>query len=591
MRFESAKHYATQVTQYERISGGKAWDNPDNALAINGNVGAAVDSVVYTNDETRPFGPDYVWTAESNTDDTPIQVTDIDPTLEQAIIADGGHVHHQGSGNPHVPDGDDHRRFPNGLRFSGFNINDAGITGDCVVTNLTVYLEYSDDSLIDGYSTVQHGKRNYTNWIIRPVKSGGIHLCHKRFDGEGSTTGRVIRTVRIPCKKDQHWHSNTYGPDIVEGRYLPGQRFRAAVEGWIDEPGHYGNHYCNEYYEAVDDIKSLTVAEINDPNFYIDVWHARFRRTSGHIKVHSLAISVEYVKNSSCMAIVYCHGTAYHDDQKSCRSVKFGPNSKPWANPWKGAVPDASLSTNGIDVVGNFDTNVDVFQNPVPIHNTGSVNDQLVRFDTDMLIGRLDAIPNIDDTTQSITDMILDVRHNGYVHGVYKRNTPRIRWSYFLLDGLNQTDAATLGDPIHKHKMQIYEPGIRVSYSQPGQDWLRHTGGYNLHEREYYGVEDNWHFRHFPVKRFNPHYSVEMVNTVSFPGASYDPLWIEKALKAGRLYIGLVLSVDPGLATYHTLHPKPRWNLRVNSIRLRVFYTCAGEAPTGGNNLIVRYTP
>ncbi len=593
MRNETAKHYATHVIQYERVSGGKIWDNPENALASNGNIGAAITNVLYTEDESRPFGPGYFWAPTSNLDSAPSTVTYVEPTLTSLLSSNSINPLFQISPPSFITDPNDFKRYPNSLRFSGFNIDDIGVTGDCIVTNLIVYLEYSDTSYLPIFSTFPEGKRSYSNWNIRPSKSGNVKLYNKRFDGICSM-GKRVRSVRIPCMKDQSWHTNTIGPDITHNKYLSGQRFRPAVEGWIDSPTDYGNHYCNEYYESVEDIKPLTVAEINDPNFYIDIWYSRFKNISGNIKVYSLAIAVEYVKPHSCSATLYCHGTAYTNVQQSCRSLKFSPTSLSWTNPWMAALPNAPITSNSIELIGNYDANINVFYNPVSIFNTGGLRDQLKRFDTDMLIGRLDAIPTIDDTKNSITDMILEIRHNGQVKTLFPWNTPRVRWSYFLFNGYDEENSSFYGDPPRSHQLQFFDPGIRISDKHAGQEWLRWTGGYNLFENEYYGCQDNWFFKQIPIKRFNPNYCSESVSRLSRGVGVYNPYWIEKALKHGLLYVGIVLSVDPGFSIYHTISPKPRWNIRINSIRLRVNYDCNDQPPpslTTSSGLLIRNTP
>ena len=605
MRRESAKYFATVVTQFERKSGGPAWDNPDNALAVNGNIGATISNIPHHTDDHHPFGYNgdaseyrYSWVPSSNSSDAPIDSTNIASTVVSDLQLAGKPIPVDPT-IPPAPNSIPHS-LPNVLRFSGFNINEVGISAADKVVNLYVYVEYSDDSLIDGYSSVQHGLRNYSNWLV-VAKGGQSEGRRKRFDGLGSTTGRVIEKVRIPCMRDQSWGTDTCGPGIgfeTNSYLFPAQRFRPAVAEWINTPDNYGNHYKNEYYEDTTKIQPLTVGEINgnDGPWWVDIWFGRHRRSSGTVKIHSVAISVEYVKSSSCMAILYCSGSHYSDHQKAIRTLKFNANSRAWSDPWRGVHPDASTTSNGIQVIGNNDTYIDCFADPTPIVNTGSVNDQLRRFDTDMLIGRLDAIPTIDDTQQVVNDIVIDVRKNGYVHTLTNfYNIPRVRWNYFLMDGVNQTDAGTIAEPIHTHKLHLFEPGVRLNESQPGQNWMRHTGGYNVVEGEYYGNQDNWYFHHQPCRRYNPNYCSESVNTISFPGLAYDSLWIEKALKQGRLFLGVVLSIDPGTNHYHNIYPRPKWWIRINSIRVRVYYSCAGggsEQPVSGTSgLLVRHAP
>jgi hypothetical protein len=476
---------------------------------------------------------------------------------------------------------DEELRYPNALRFSGFNINDVGITGSCIVTNLFVTIEYSDDSLKYGYSTIQEGKANGSYIVINGTKVGNIALSPKRF-ALVSSASRITRTIRIPCMKDQNWSTNTFGSGILTNTNFKGQ----------SEKGGESGDGVDEYFESPYLINTLTVAEINDSNFYLDLLYARPVITvGGTLKIHSIAVSVEYIKPYAIDTTLYCKGTEVNFPY-SVRSISWGSTTAPWSFPERvGGSPNCLPEDNSSQLFGNNDSYIDVFRDPYPINNTGNVNDQLKRFDTQLLLGKLPAVSDINDAASSLTDMILDIRVNGvplYLSGT----PPKVKWVYILQNGVDAITASSTGETIYSHFLQTWEPGIRQSPSSSGQDWRYYTGGMNTYEKEYYGSEDNWYMKHFPIKRNNSNYSIEGTNTVTYPGLVYDPLWIEKALKIGNLYFGINLTVDPGTAIYWNTIPHPTFWIRVDSMSVRIKYNQSVTPPTIiDSSLLYRFTP
>ena len=625
MRKETAKHYATSVIQYERYSGGRQWNNIQNVLPINGHTGCDITDVAYLNDIRAPFGecspglpgvetsnlPLYWW-YPSDTDyktDSPYTYDYLNPQLKTELTAAGKNTTGSPTDVPVVGDQTNKvNKFPNVLRFSGFNFDDPGLDGDSKVTNLFVYVEYSDESILPNKTSIIHGKRSYGNWLLRigpPGMAQGGRLIMKRFDSLGTQTGsRITKKIKIPLMRDQSWATDTYGAGKVRNQCKFGLRFRPIAGGWNTSPTDYGEHFENEYFDyCITDMREapVKISDLNNDNFYIDIFYSKFLRISGPVKIYSVAISAEYVKQTTCNSILIAGQqtvwpSAPPDDSVnySVKSLSFNTSSRTWSDAWKCNIPSAPVDANSIDLVGNYDASIDIFDQVVIDSNTGSVNDRLRPYETDVLLGQLPAL-DIDDTQPSVHDLIVRARINGYVNNIYLYNTPRFRWNFFLMDGQNAADASTLGFPVWKHKMHMYEPGIRTSYKQPGQDWLRHTGGYNFHDCDYHGTTENWYWRHCPVKRFDINYVTESVNNVTYPGLVRDPLWIEKALKAGKLFLGAMVSINPGTAYYFTVYPRPKWFLRVNTLALHVWYDCpsggSGEQNPSSSGLLIRQTP
>lgn len=631
MRKETAKHYATSVIQYERYSGAKQWNNIQNCLPINGHTGCDITDVAYLLDTRAPFGenspnlpgtptnnlPLYWWYPSDNDykTDSPYTYDSLNSQLKTELINAGKNVTPSPDYTEEAPVVGDQtnkvNKFPNVLRFSGFNIDDPGLDGDSKVTNLFIYIEYSDESILPNYTSILHGKRSYGNWLLRigpPGMAQGGKLIMKRFDSLGTQTGsKITKKIKIPMMRDQSWATDTFGAGKVKNQCSFGLRFRPRTGGWNSSPTDYGEHTENEYFDySITEMREapIKISDLNSSNFYIDIIYSKFLRISGPVKIYSVAISAEYVKQTTCNSLLIAGqqtvwpSTPPDDSVNySVKSLKFNNTSRSWNDAWRCNIPAAPVDANSIDLIGNYGAYIDVFDQVAVESNTGSLSDQLRVFDSDVLLGQLPAL-DIDDTQPSVHDLIVRARINGYFNNVYLYNTPRIRWNFFLMDGQNPDDAASLGYPVWKHKMHMYEPGIRVNYKQPGQEWIRHTGGYNFHDCDYYGTTENWYWRHCPVKRYDVNYVSESVNNVTYPGHVRDPLWIEKALKAGKLFLGASVSVNPGFAYYFNIFPRPKWYIRVNTLALQVWYDCPASVGSGGGEqnpsvggLLIRQTP
>jgi hypothetical protein len=570
MRKRTTQHYATIATQVERFPGGLSWDNPNNALAINGNVGATLPAITPISDGNWPLGPGYsFWTASTPQPDF-------------------------------VPSATDNQKFPNALRFSGFNINDA--PSNSIVTNLYVKIQYRDDSTLS--YTPRDGMPIGSNWLITPVKSGGIQLYRKRFKDVFGTSIKNYN-ARIPCSKDQSWATCTFGPGgIVPDTIQPGRRAVPIAKNNKIARGY--NDYAFEYYDTTTEIESLTVAEINDSNFYIDIWHTHTPQsflTLVGVKVYSISVDVEYIQPASKNITMYYKNSS--PDYVRSIDLGFGYQER-WTNiRAAGGFPTATLDEFN-EVPGTMSGNYayfNVFAKPYPIDDNGNVNDQLIKFDSDYMFGRMPAIADIDDTTNSISDIILDVRVNA---GIYNYSPPT-KWTYILSDGIGPEVIAqrknVVGEVIYKYALQGRDAGTRDTFTGPGEPWLNWSGEYNLQDMEYYGgSQSGWTTKHIPIRLTDPLYVLypTIVNNVKYPGAVYDPLWIEKALKSGNLYVGLVFTVDPGTSIYWNTQPHPTAWIKLDAVSLRVLYTPAGITPppipppsevVSDSGLIYRFTP
>ena len=574
MRRDSTIHYATAVTQYERIQGGQPWANPEFALAIHGNVGTTIANVLHTDREDFPFGPDYTW----------------------------GFKH-----GDHIPeydhDANEHHRRPHGLRFSGFNIDDVGITNDCIVTNFHIHLEYTDDSVQDGFSTIQLNKANGSNWLAIVVKGNGQILHRKRFDGIATDVSYVTKE-RIHCHRDQSWGSNTYGDDIGPNSVEQDQRDVPAEPDVFINPDNYPDHwhYRREYHESTRDIKTMTVGDINDPGFYIDIWYAKFRRYSGIVKLKSVGISIEWIKPYRKNLALWPITTG----QNRCKSIyRRDRHSLGWFT------ADQAMSFDTQDFQPDSYTYIDIYSKRK--HN--SLVKPFDPYDSDVLLGRLPALADMDDSQESISDMITNFRlndlhdeipgHSG-LHRTFMKHLT-VNWSYTLYNGypLDREGDTSYGTPIWSHKIELFEPGIKRDFSLTGQDWLNITGGYNTKHRQYYGREDwprGWYTKHHPIRRYDPDFALESINSSYYPGMVYDPLWIEKAMKVGNLFIGISLTTDirpndyyrPIQHYWHNL----RWRFKIKGLGIRVKYNNvepplvtgpSGPVPPPNSNLIIRF--
>jgi hypothetical protein len=569
MRKNSTIHLATSATQYVRVAGGQIWANPEFATSAYGFLGTTIANVLPNTNGNFPFGTGYSWQSTST----------------------------------YTPAVDENQKQPYALRFSGFNIDDVGILGSYEVTNLYVVIEYSDTSIVPGYSAIQELNTSGSNWLITVTKPNGTKLYKRRFDGLASST--IISTrVTIPCMKDQNWGTNTFGSSIAPNSVSKAQKSVSASKDLYTHGPFTGYGYKTEYYESTNDIKPLIIDEINSSGFIVDLWYSKFGGVSGLITVKSVGIYVEYVETSNKSATLWPLNVA-PDVPKTIYIPEF--NSVHWTNPSVAGIPDSLDSENGSDIniydtesypgyisisgsKAIHDTYVDIFARPSPgIHN---IMDPFGGFDTDILLAKLPGLSDIDDSTSSISDLIIDVRVNGKSIELNSYGPPRVKWTYTLMDGypLDKRGNTTNGTPIWQYAMQAIEPGIKLADNLPGQDWPHFTGTYNKTDREYYGSEDNWYMKHFPIIR-NTSYVWEITNNTTYPGLSYDPLWIEKAIKAGRLYVGIIFTVNPGVATYYNMIPHPVWWLRVDSLGIRIKYNDGIISASEENSLLYRNVP
>lgn len=659
MRKQSTIHYPTAATQYSRVSGGQAWGNPEYALAINGNLGTAISNVTPISQANFPFGPGYKWGTTANY---------VAPVNEASM-------------------------FPNALRFSGFVIDDIGITSTHIVTNLFVTITYEDKNVLWGYSQLQDNKASGSNWLVTITKPNGTKLAAKRFDGVATTTNKTV-TVRIPCIKDQSWATNTFGSDISPN---------AAIKNQVSKELGDGTN-TKEYYESTADITPLTIGEINS-SFLVDLWYSKSGYgNSNVIRIISVGVSAEYIETSNRSATLWPLNVA-PNIPKSIYLPQF--HSVSWTNVDKAGVADCLPSENSTNIyleegsvtqtvdywylfgsgpsgtdpasivpyggsdpwtVGDpndtyYATGAEAFAaNSGPIYTPGTwavegnlmaegyrvgtpeagewyiwkmaavyktegvitktfnaahdtyidvyarnqwssnVNDPLGTYDSDQLIVKLPSLADIDDTVASISDMIIDVRVNGSTYVGGSMAPPKVKWTYFLQNGygLDRHGNTSYGTPIWSHALQLWEPGIRQNSSSAGQAWLPWTGGYNNTDQDFYGNEDNWYVKHFPVVRNFPNirnnstYGVEVTNAAYYPGIVYDPLWIEKALKTGSLFLAVVFTVDAGTCIYYNISPKPVYWLRVDSLGLRIKYNAPVPVGPSGpidSALLYRNTP
>jgi hypothetical protein len=654
MRKQSTIHYPTSAVQYTRVSGGQSWGNPEYALAINGNAGTAISNVTPITQGYYPFGPGYKW----------ITTAAYTAPTQEALM------------------------FPNGLRFSGFVIDDVGITSSHIVTNLFVTITYQDTNVLWGYTSLQDNKASGSNWLVTVTKPNGTKLAVKRFDGVATNTTKTV-TVRIPCVKDQSWGTNTFGADISPNAAIKGQNSKAKGDGTNTK----------EYYESTADIQPLTIGEINS-SFLVDLWYSKSGYgNSNIIRIISVGVSAEYIETSNRSATLWPLNVA-PNIPKSMYLPEF--HSVSWTNVDKAGVADCLPSENSTNIyleTGSTTQEVDYWYliGPTPVaaitpyggsdpwtvgdpnetyytsgeeafaansghitkpgtwvvdnrmaegyrvgtpeagdwyiwkmaavyktvevvektlnaaHDTyidvyarnswsGNVSDPLGGYDSDELIVKLPSLADIDDTTSAISDMIIDVRVNGSTYSGGSMAPPTVKWTYFLQNGysLDRNGNTTYGTPIWSHAIQLWDPGIRQSTSTPGQNWLSWTGGYNNTDEDYYGSEDNWYTKHFPVVRNFPNirnnstFGVEVTNASYYPGIVYDPLWMEKAFKTGSMFLSIVLTVNAGTCIYYNISPKPVYWLRVDSLGLRIKYNA--PVPVGPSGpvdyaLLYRNTP
>lgn len=571
MRKRTTQHFATIASQSERIPGGLTWDNPNNALAINGNVGATLPAITPISDQNWRLGPGYsFWTSSSP-----------QPAF--------------------VPSATDNQKFPNALRFSGFNINDA--PANSIVTNLYVRVQYRDASTNTSVFAPRSASYNGGNWLITPVKSGGVQLYRKRF-ADDYVSGTKTYNARIPCTKDQSWATSTFGPGgitpntvVTAQRTVPKARNRVIDVGYFD--------WTTEYYDSTSAIVPLTVADINDSNFYIDIWHTRNPTnflTPGPVKIYSLSVDVEYIQPASKNITMYYKNSS--PDYVRSINLDFG-YQEPWTNIRAvGGSPTSTITDfNELPPLSTSNYSwFNVFAKPYPIEDNGNVNDELIKFDSDYMFGRMPAISDIDNTTASISDIVLDVRINHIFN-----YPPPTKWSYILSDGIGQEvidqRKNVAGETIWKYALQGRDAGTRDWWNGPGEAWLNWSGEYNPQDMEYYGnSSEGWTTKHIPIRLTDPLYVnyPTLVNNVAYPGLAYDPLWIEKALKSGNLYVGLVLTVNPGTAVYWNTSPYPTAWIKVDAVSLRILYTPAGVTPPptpppteviSDSGLIYRFTP
>jgi hypothetical protein len=587
MRKLSNVSYATTAVQYERIAGGKAWNNPEYATPAHGNIGTTISNVLGSGSglSSFPFGPGYSF----------------------GYVAPGSEPNWSAVSTPNL-------RFVNGLRFSGFNIAGGGITGDCKVTNLHLYLQYKDETT--GYYKYNHSIR----WLWQPYKSGGVALIKKMFRSElqpGITPALLSKWTRHPCLKDQNHVTDTYGSGIATAHQSFGQRsFNRVADGWYSSEGFYGYDVDADYNEATSTISTLTVAEINDPNFYVDLWYglAGFS-TSGLVTIYSVGLEVEYIQASTRSNVTLYPVTGGVNGVNSLRINEL--NTRPWTSPHlAGGTPDGveGEAAPGA-LVGNKDAYINYYSDPYSTYeNRNNVSDNIIKFDTDYLTAKFPALADLDDTQASVKDMILDIRYaaGNYNSTAYlNADAGRTRWTYVLTDGYPSDHAATYSQPIWRNAILLTEPGIRTRWNDPGYNWQRIGDGYlyaidEVDPRDETGGGTSWRVKHWPV-RLNlggsgttpsvQNWGTTRANTTNFPGSVYDPLWVEKALKAGTFYFNLILTLNPGLAVYWNMNPYPQFWFRIDSLSVRVNYNTVTAGPSGPSgpsgdaSLLYRFTP
>ncbi len=579
MRKNSSIHYATAVTQYERVTGGQSWLHPENALAINGNTGCTISNVLYTDQEIYPFGPDYLWKFRSSS-------SSIMPSFRQ--------------------DENDHHRWPNSLKFSGFTIDDVGITNDCVVTNLHVYLEYTDNTIQLNRQTMLVNKPNGGNWLISVYKDINKLHSRKRFDSISTILGEVY-WEKIPCFKDQNWATNTFGNDIVANAVAQGQREVSMDLDYYDNPQNYASYwdYRRQYIESTNDILPLTIGEINNPNFFIEVWYSKFRNYSGTITLKSVGLSVEYIKPYKKNITIW---PLTKGSVSSPISV-FRPdrNSLNWIS------SEEAMSYDTQDLQSDSYTYIDLYSK----RNFKNIDKPFDNCDSDILLCRLPPIEDMDDSQESISDIILNYRINDLHENIYNwpgvnlkvMNYVSVNWNYYLFNGylLDRYYGRGYGLPIWSHKMQLFDPGVKRDYNLTGQPWLKLTQGFNSFQREYCGRENwnrNWYTKHYPIRRNDLNYTLETINSSYYPGLTYDPLWIEKAFKQGNMFLGISLTSEFYENTWYkqiqTYLGHIVWKLKIKGLGMRVKYNGVGApmitGPSGpipqvNSSLLYRYTP
>lgn len=618
MRRNTSIHYATAVTQYERHPNGQQWANPEFCLASHGNVGCSIANVQHIDHENYPFG-EYgsTQTVDGLVDDYKWQPDD-KSTLS----------HYHGDAN-------EHHRKPHSLRFSGFTIDDVGITSNCIVTNLYIHIEYTDDTVQHYGPALQPYKMNGSNWLIKVYKAGnipgGILVGRKRFDGV-STTSPYVSVETIPMMRDQSWGTNTYGHDIMSNYLHQGQRNKPAESTWYDNNDiseinvlsntkHSSIGYTRqEYYEHTERIlhqaTPLTIADVNDPGFHIDLWYGKFFNFSGVVKIKSIGISVEYIQPFMTSANLYPIGSGGGRPKTIYRGDR---QSQGWVN------PHFSSSLDTKDLYPDDYCYINLYSKYL-----GQNYKPFTSFDSDILLGRLPAIANLDDTVE-ISDMILNFRvrnlhddipvlwFGGNDLSLNRRlaNYLGIKYTYYLYDGYptDSEGSSSYGTPVWKNSLQLFEPGMKRDYNLSGQDWLYVNGGWNNYCRDFYGSDFyypnystfrdyfNWHNRHYPIRRYDSNYTVESMNSSYYPGMVYDPFWIEKALKAGELFIGLSVTTNFRSAPYYQSlkyywnHLRWRHKLKGFGVRVKYSYVVSGpplptgvSGPTPNYSLLVRHT-
>lgn len=569
MRKETSLHYATAVTQYGRIAGSQQWANPEYSLASFGNTGTTISNVLKYPNNSHPFGPGYNWKTTS----------------------------------PYVAAPNDNLSFPNALRYSGFTIDDAGVTSDTIITNLYIMLQYSDETGISN-SWYHDGNVSGSNWLAIPVKANGTQLCRKRFDGQ--RVYPITTRERIPCLKDQSWATNTFGGDISPNGAPKSQSSVSRTLNPISQAVPFGgNRPLIEYYEATNDIQPLTVGDVNNSGFYIDLWYSFEQSQSGLVTIFSVGIIAEYALSNTKSATLWPLNVS-PDVAKTVNIPSL--NSKSWTNPSKAGVADAITSQNGTSIytftdVGGHDVQtltatsdsyVDVFSRPSGLFQ--GVGFPYGNFDTDILFTKLPSLNDMGITAPSITDMIIDVRVNGTTDDT-GTNTPSVKWTYFLYNGYPTDRFGTTGNgtPIYDHGMVMVDSGIApVGNTSTGAwqlVWPKITGGYNTAVKEFYGSENNWYMRHYPVLRSDSSYTTEFINSSYYPGIVYDPLWIEKASAAGKLFLGVSLTIDAGTQVYYNTIPNPTWWIRIDSLGLRIKYNTDAGPAAPISSLLYRNTP
>ena len=611
MRKDSTVHYATAVTQYERITNGQAWANPEYALAAYGNTGCSIANVYHVEETTISQLNPYAYPFGQYT-----------PTTYDGIpINDYKWQANPEGGMPQIKfDIHDHKRQPHSLRFSGFTIDDVGITDSCIVTNLYVHVEYTDNTIQHNFQTLQLNKVNGSNWLITVYKANKSRIGRKRFDGI-STTSPYVSIERIPMMRDQSWATNTWGYDLAGNFQFQKQKSGVREQAWyVDRDDDEIRNYRQEYFEDNSKIPPIqtpvTIADINDPGFFIDIWYGKFYNISGVIKIKSVGISVEYIKPFNTLSTLYPIASGSHRPKSI---VKPDRASIAWVN------ADKAMSLDTTDLQADNFATINLYNRYLGNNYTRPFGD----FDSDFILGRLPALSNIDDTTDSISDIILNFRVWDYhfpisffyqylIYNRYLMYAAGLKWSYVLYDGypLGKEGTPDYGTPIWKNCLQLFEPGMKRDFNLSGQDWIDVAGGWNDTDRDFYGREFRyynsttwkdyywWYTRHYPIRRYDSNYTNEIMNTAYYPGMVYDPLWIEKGFKAGNIFIGLSVA-----ARFKTSFPyynyflnhftNLQWPLRVKGFGARVRYNRIIETPPTGpsgpisvnRGLLIRHTP